>query len=242
MNRRAALRYWPDGDAVGKRIKLDGPEYAPRWATIIGVVADFGCDVFGEPFPPSLYVPLGQNPYSRMDVVARTRYDPGNAMESIRKIIHGIDPGIPINDMSAANDLVHRWLRDDRWLAYFLGGLAALVLGLASIGLFGIMSYTVAQRTGEIGVRLALGAERRDILRLVIRRCLKLTATGTVAGILISIPIGMLMAANLRGVTGLDPLTYGGVVLLLLAVSLAAGILPARRATKIDPMLALRYE
>jgi putative ABC transport system permease protein len=104
------------------------------------------------------------------------------------------------------------------------------------------MSYTVAQRTGEIGVRLALGAERRDILRLVIRRCLKLTAIGIVAGILISIPIGMLMASNLRGVTGLDPLTYGGVVLLLLAVSLAAGILPARRATKINPMLALRYE
>ena len=242
MNRRAAMRYWPDGDAVGKRVKLDGPAYAERWVTIVGVVTDFGCDVFGEPFPPALYVPLGQNPYATMDVIARTHYDPVTAMESVRKIVHGMDPGIPINDLSAAGDLVHRWLRDDRWLAYFLGGLAALVLGLASIGLFGIMSYTVAQRTGEIGVRLALGAERRDILRLVIRRCLKLTAIGTVAGILISIPIGMLMASSLRGVTGLDPLTYGGVVLLLFAVSLAAGILPAHRATKIDPVLALRCE
>ena len=242
VNRRAALRYWPDGDAVGKRVKLGGPAYAGRWVTVVGVVTDFGCDVFGEPFPPALYVPLGQNPPARLDVIARMRDDPAASMEAVRKIVHGLDPGIPVNDLSTAGDLVHRWLRDDRWLAYFFGGLAALVLGLASIGLFGIVSYTVAQRTGEIGVRLALGAEPRDVLRLVVRHCLGLTAIGTVIGVLLSIPIGMVMAANLRGVTGMDPLTYGGVILLLLAVSLAAGILPARRAMRIDPVVALRYE
>ena len=160
VNRRAATRYWPDGDAVGRRARLEGPAYEERWVTIVGVVADFGCDVFGEPFPPALYVPLGQNPPASIDVVVRTHDDPAQALKSVRTIVHGMDPGIPIGNLGAAQELVHRWLRDDRWLAYFLGGLAVLVLGLASIGLFGIMSYAVVQRTGEFAVRRALGAER----------------------------------------------------------------------------------
>ena len=123
-----------------------------------------------------------------------------------------------------------------------LGGLALLVLCLACIGLFGIMSYAVSQRTNELGIRIALGAERGEILKLVIKGCLELSGKGILIGLLLSIPIGILMASNLYGVGGLDPLTYGGVILLLLAVAFAAGYLPARKATRIDPMLALRYE
>ncbi len=116
------------------------------------------------------------------------------------------------------------------------------MLCLACIGLFGIMSYAVHQRTNELDIRIALGADRGEILRLVIKGCLKLSGKGILIGLLLSIPIGILMASYLYGVGGLDPLTYGGVILLLLAVALAAGYLPARRATRIDPMLALRYE
>jgi predicted permease len=242
LNQKAAMRYWPDGDAVGRQIMLDGPDYKENRVTIVGVVADFGCTVWGEPFPPALYIPHGQNPSSGMDVIVRAQGDPKAAMESMREAIRGMDAGIPVYSVRTINDMVHTWLRDDRWLSYFLGGLALLVLCLACIGLFGIMSYAVSQRTNELGIRIAFGADRGDILRLVIKGSLELSGKGILIGLLLSIPIGILMASNLYGVGGLDPLTYGGVILLLLAVAFTAGYLPARRATRIDPMLALRYE
>ncbi len=242
LNQKAAMRYWPDGDAVGRQIMLDGPDYKASWVSIVGVVADFGCTVWGEPFPPALYIPHGQNPKPDMDLIVRAQGDPKVAMESMRETIHGMDAGIPAYSIRTINDMVHTWLRDDRWLSYFLGGLALLVLCLACIGLFGIMSYAVSQRTNELGIRIALGAERGEILKLVIKGCLELSGKGILIGLLLSIPIGILMASNLYGVGGLDPLTYGGVILLLLAVAFAAGYLPARKATRIDPMLALRYE
>jgi ABC-type antimicrobial peptide transport system permease subunit len=177
-----------------------------------------------------------------MDLVVRAQGNPEAFMESMRGTIHGMDAGIPVYSIRTINDRVHTWLRDDRWLSYFLGGLAALVLCLACIGLFGIMSYAVSQRTNELGIRIAIGADRREIFRLVIKGCLELSGKGILLGLLLSIPIGLLMASNLYGVGGLDPLTYGGVILLLLAVAFAAGYLPARKATRIDPMMALRYE
>jgi putative ABC transport system permease protein len=242
VNEKAAMRYWPDGDAVGRQTMLDGPDYEANWVSIVGVVADFGCTVFGEPFPPALYIPHGQDPRSGMDLVVRAQGDPMAVVESLRETIHGLDAGIPVYSIRTMNDMVQNWLRDDRWLAYFLGGLALLVLCLACIGLFGIMSYAVSQRTNEFGIRIAVGADRREILRLVVKGCLELSGKGILIGILLSLPIGILMASFLYGVGGLDPWTYGGVILLFLAVALAAGYLPARRATRIDPMLALRYE
>jgi putative ABC transport system permease protein len=242
INQKAAMRYWPDADAVGRQILLDGENYEADWVTIVGVVADFGCTVFGEPFPPALYIPHGQNPMPGMELIVRAHGDPETAMESMRDIIRGMDAGIPVYSIRTVNDLVHTWLRDDRWLSYFLGGLAVLVLCLACIGLFGIMSYAVVQRTNELGIRIAMGADRGEILRLVIKGCLKVSSTGILIGLLLSIPVGLFMASYLYGVGGLDPLTYGGVILLLLAVALAAGYLPARRAARIDPLLALMYE
>jgi putative ABC transport system permease protein len=242
LNQKAALRYWPEGNAVGRQLKLGGRSLEAKWLTIVGVVADFGCTVFGEPFPPALYVPYGQSPSAGMDLVARIQADPTAAIESLRETIHGMDSGMPLYNIRTIHEIVHIWLRDDRWLSYFLGGLAALVLCLACIGLYGIMSYAVVLRTNEFGIRMAIGADPRDVLRLVIKGSLRLSGLGILIGLLLSVPIGILMASYLYGVSGLDPLTYVGVILLLLAVSLAAGYLPARRATRIDPMLALRYE
>jgi putative ABC transport system permease protein len=242
LNQKAAQRYWPDGGAVGRQIKLDSPAYEEKWATVVGVVADFGCTVFGEPFPPALYIPHGQSPSAGMDLAVRTEGDPGAVVESLRQTIHGMDAGIPVYNVSSVDEMVHTWLRDDRWLSYLLGGLSILVIGLACIGLYGIMSYSVIQRTNELGIRMAIGAEGGDILRLVIKGSLRLALKGILIGLLLSIPIGLGMASFLYGVGGLDPLTYLGVIILLFAVALASGYLPARNATKIDPMLALRYE
>ncbi|MFH1573852.1 MAG: FtsX-like permease family protein [Acidobacteriota bacterium] len=177
-----------------------------------------------------------------MDLVARIHADPKTTVESLRETIHGMDSGIPVYNIRTIDEVVHTWLRDDGWLSYFLGGLAALVLCLSCIGLYGIMSCAVVLRTNKFGIRMAIGADRRDVLRPVIRGCLKLSGVGILIGLLLSIPIGIFMASYLYGVSGLDPLTYAGVILRLLAVSLAAGYLPARRATGIDPLLALRYE
>jgi len=246
LNQKAAMRYWPEGDAVGRQIMLDNgsspASHEAKWATIVGVVADFGCNVWGEPFPPALYIPHGQSPSPGMDLVVRTQADPRAVIDSLRGTIHGMDSGIPVYDFGTVDGRVHTWLRDDRWLSYLLAGLSILVIGLACIGLYGIMSYSVIQRTNELGIRMAIGAERRDILRLVIKGSLKLALKGILIGLVLSIPIGMSMASLLYGIGGLDPLTYAGVIVLLIVVALAAGYLPARRATKIDPMLALRYE
>jgi predicted permease len=246
LNQRAALRYWPDGDAVGRRILLDrSSSREPRqaqWLTIVGVVADFGCTVLGKAFPPALYLPYGQSPRPAMDLAVRTRADSMTLIGSLREAVHEMDPGIPVYDFSTVEERVHRWLRDDRWLSYVLAGLAALVIGLVSIGLYGIMSYAVARRTNELGIRIALGADRRDILSLVSRASLVLASKGILVGLGLSIPIGMVMASSLYGVGGLDPLTYVGVILLLMVVALASGFVPALRATRIDPMAALRHE
>jgi len=242
LNQKAAMRYWPEGNALGRQIKLADRSGGAKWLTIVGVVADFGCTVFGEPFPPALYLPHGQSPSAEMDLVARIQGDPKAAIESLRETIHGMDSGIPLYNIRTVDEMVHTWLRDDRWLTYFLGGLAVLVLCLACVGLYGIMSYAVVLRTNEFGIRMAIGADPRDVLLLVIKGSLRLSGIGILIGLLLSVPIGILMASYLYGVSGLDPLTYVGVILLLLAVSLAAGYLPARRATRIDPTLALRYE
>jgi ABC-type antimicrobial peptide transport system permease subunit len=139
-------------------------------------------------------------------------------------------------------DIVDRRVSDQRVLAGLLGGLATLALSLACVGLYGVMSFAVTQRTHEIGVRLALGAGSRDVAWLVVRRCLVLSVVGILIGALLSAPASFALASQLYGVGGADPTTFIGVTLLLLVVALCAGYLPARRATKVDPMVALRYE
>ena len=156
--------------------------------------------------------------------------------------IRRMDPDQPIYGVRTMKDIIHRWLRDDRMAVWCLSGLAALALGLASVGLYGVVSFSVAQRTHEIGIRVALGAENRDVLRLVLGRSLKLAVVGTGVGLLLSIGVGLALQSQLYGVSGIDPGTFVAVSMLLLGVATAAGYLPARRATKVDPMVALRCE
>ena len=147
-----------------------------------------------------------------------------------------------MHNFQTVEDIVHRWLRDDRGSLMFFSGLAILALSLASLGLYGVMSYAVVQRTHEIGVRVALGAERGDIMSLVIKRSVMLAVIGIVIGVVMAIPVGFAIQPFLYDVGGADPVTFIAVALVLLIVAVAAGYVPALRATKVDPMVALRYE
>lgn len=245
INQRMARRYWPDEDPIGKRLTLDRNLSEASWMSVVGVVADVGYSLQGSlpgPPAPTLYVPHRQKPYSNMYVVARTTGDPKAAIPAMRSALRTLDPGLPIGDFRTVQEIMHELCRDDRLAAGFLGGLAVLALGLASIGLYGVMSYVVQQLTHEIGVRVALGAVRQDIMRMVLRRCIRLTAIGIGVGLAVSIPVGLVLESQLLGVSGIDPPAYATVTIVLLLVALQAGYLPARRATKVDPIVALRHE
>lgn len=242
VNHRMAQHYWPNEDPVGRRLTLDQSLTEATWITVVGVVANAGHTFSGGPPPPILYLPHLQRPMPSMTVVARTLGDPVDAIPALRSAIHDIDAGVPVHEFRTVADVIRYWSRDDRMAAWFLGTLAALALGLASIGLYGVMSYAVVQRTQELGVRVALGAGRRDILLLVLRRCLKLTVAGIAIGLVLAAPVGLAIQSQLFGVSGVDPLAYLAVSALLLAVSALAGYVPARRATKVNPITALRHE
>jgi len=241
VSKRLAERYWPDG-AVGSSLVLEPGSETERRARIIGVVGDAGRSIMGEPPPPVLYLPHRQQAAARMIVVARTAGDPAALVPLIGRTVRALDADVPIYDLRTVDDITREWLRDDRMLAGFLAGLAVLALGLASVGLFGMMAFLVALRTREIGIRVALGAAKADVLGLVMRRCLRLAVAGVLSGLLLSVPIGYALASQLYGVSGADPLSYVTVTALLLAMALTAGYLPARRALRVDPMTALRHE
>ena len=242
VNRRMAVHYWQDSEPIGRRIILDPGTEEERTVTIVGVVHDAGRGILGEPVAPEMFVPHAQHPMSGMVVAVRTLGDPLLAVPEFRSAIRELDPDIPLYDIQTVPAIMHRWLRDDRMLVAFLAILAALSLGLAAVGLYGLMSYSVTQRTHEIGVRMALGAEESGIVRLVLRQCLTLSLIGIGIGFLISVPVGLIMGSQLYGVSGVDPVTFAGVSVLLLAVGLLAGYFPARRATRVDPVQALRQE
>jgi predicted permease len=242
INQRMARLYWPNENPLGKLVTLDPEAAQIKWVTIVGVVGDTGRHVFGGPPPGLLYLPLEQNPVSTIRIIARTQGDPMDMTGSLRSAIHGVDPMVPVSSFKTVDDMVRYWLRDDRMTAWFFGGLAVLALFLASIGLYGVMSYSVVQRTHEIGIRVAMGAFRRDIMLLVIKRCLRLCVIGIAIGVLLSLPMGFVVKSFLYQVGPVDPTAYAGVIALLLLVAFLAGFVPARRAARVDPMVALRYE
>jgi putative ABC transport system permease protein len=242
VNRRLAERYWPNESALGKRLKRGRQDSEEPWMTVVGVVGEPGATDLGEPPPPSIFVPHAQLPFSSMLLAARTVGDPMNTAAAARSVIHEIDPDLPITDVQTMRAAIDLWFVEQRASAWMLGSLALLSLALAGFGLYGVMSYAVARRTHEIGVRMAVGAGHREILRLVIRRCLVLSAIGLGVGLLITAPVNIMLGSFLPGVGYVDPVTLIGVIAVFLAVALLAGYLPARRATRIDPIAALRYE
>ena len=238
INDAMSERFWPSSNAIGKRINLCSLAPQPCWSTIIGVVGNV--HQFGLDAAPTfdIYSTGGWTPY----LVIRTASDPISVAAASVGEIHKIDPNLPVIRIMTADKLLSDSFSPRRFSMLLLAGFAALALSMAVVGIYGVMNYAVVQRTHEIGIRMALGAERKNILSLVLQEGAKLVLAGAAIGLLGALALTRLMRGLLYGVSAIDPVTFGGVAILLMAVALLACYIPVRRAMRVDPAVALRHE
>jgi len=245
INRHLAEQFWPGEDPTGKRLKI-GPADSPNpWATVVGVVGNVRqAGLYGE-LLPELYVPYAQErrPWvAPRDLVVRVNGDSAALTGAVREAVWAVDKDQPVSNVRTMDQVFAAAVSRERFQMLLLALFATLALVLACVGLYGVISYAVAQRTHEIGVRMALGAQSRDVLRLVIRQGMVLTVAGLLLGIGVGLLATRVMADMLFGVTATDAVTFASVGGLLVVVAFLACYVPARRATKVDPLIALRYE
>ncbi len=243
VNRSAAERFWPGRSALGQRLHWRRPGTGEPWITVVGVVGDARYRDLGEP-RVDIYIPFLQDPHWTMDFVLRTGAAPENVLEEARSALRGIDPDVALADPLTLEQALDQAVARPRLRTLALGAFAGLALLLAAVGLYGLIADSVAQRRHEIGIRLALGASRSHVVRAVLRRSLGLTSLGLAAGLALSLALlttGWLDGL-LHGVSPVDLATFATVPPLLLAVSLVASLLPALRATEVEPRTALRSE
>lgn len=234
-------RYFPNEDPIGRRIVFDGPDKTAR--EIVGVVADIKRNGLDVPAEPELYVSHVQRPERRLNVLIRTEAsDASQLTQAARAEVKAFDPNQIIWRAQTLEELLGTSVAPRRFNMLLLGIFASVALVLAAVGLYGVMSYSVSWRTHEIGIRMALGAKRADVLRLVIRQGMTMTVIGLVIGLIGAFALSRVIAGLLFGVSPKDPLTFAGVSIVLLAVALLACLLPARRATRVNPIVALRSE
>jgi putative ABC transport system permease protein len=242
VSRATAAKMWPGQNPIGKRLSFDA-ELAPEsWKTVVGVVGDVHQYSLGEQPGLQVYWPQLQDPWKATSLVLRTAGDPGALANAARAAVRTVDRDLPVDKVRTLDDIVDASLGQGRFQAVLLALFAGLALVLAAIGVYGVISYSVAQRTHEIGIRMALGARREEVLRLVVRQGMQLVLAGVAVGLVAAFLLARLFAGRVYGVAATDPLTFAAVPLVLLAVALLANLLPARRATQVDPLEALRYE
>ncbi|HEX8283356.1 MAG TPA: ABC transporter permease [Pyrinomonadaceae bacterium] len=240
VNETLAALLWPGEDALGKRVSFEGPK--GPFVEVVGVARDGKYRSLGDRSRPYFYRPLMQTYEPRVTLVVRTKGEPAALAGTVREQLRALEPNLPVADVRTLAEQFDLSLLPARIAAYALGGFGLLALALAAIGIYGVVSFAVAQRTREIGVRMALGAGRGDVLRLVMGEGLSVVGLGLAAGLLLAFAATRVLGGFLYGVGATDPVTFAGVPVLLGAIAVAAGYLPARRATKVDPMVALRYE
>jgi predicted permease len=241
VNEFFAKRHWPGQDPVGKRLKLSGSK--EPWRTVVGVVKDIRERGLLLDMKPAVYVPVNQVDRPGADyLTARTAQDPSSVINALRGAVWSVDGEQPVAFIRTMDQLMEENVADRERPMTLLGIFAGLALVLACIGVYGVLAYSVAQRTREIGVRMALGARPLDVTRMILGRGLKLSAIGLVTGAVLAGALGILLRTLLFGVTPAAPLVYAGTAATLIIVALAACVIPAQRAARVDPVVALRDE
>ncbi len=232
-------RVWPGQDPIGKQVGIGRPA---QWATVVGVVGSMKTEAFDAPDTPHLYFSAYQRGNLALTVFLRTAGNPAGLTEALRREVQAVDSDLPVFGARTLEDVVARSFVQRRFQLQTIGAFAAIALLLAALGIYGVTAFWVSQRTQEIGIRIALGARAGDVIRMVMGQGLQLTAWGALAGLAGALPLARLLRSLLFGATFFDPVTFTGIAGLLLAAALLACYLPARRATRVDPMTALRSE
>jgi putative ABC transport system permease protein len=238
IDEKFAQRFWPKGDAVGKHLWFD-PKKPFLIVGVVGTVKQYGLETDGK---IATYFPMQQDPGTGTFLVARSASDAAPLSAAITAEIHKVDPTVVVYGIRSMQDRLYDSLARQRFSMAMLGAFAAFALLLAAVGVYGVMSYMVTQSTRDIGVRVALGAEPRDILGMVVRQGMELLAMGIVVGLMGAVGLTRIMASLLFGVSATDAVTFAAVPALLAGVALAAMVIPALRATRVDPIVALRDE
>jgi putative ABC transport system permease protein len=239
INEIMASRYFGSEDPIGKRLIIHGGREDHTFE-IVGIVGNISHYSLGSQMASEMYIPIMQN--NAMNLVVRTRTEPAMVRQAIKSSLLSIDKDQPVANIRTMEQVVSNSVAQPRFRTTILGVFAAAALILAAVGIYGVMAYSVTQRTHEIGIRMALGAQRRDVFRLVIGEAMKIALIGILFGLAGAFALTRLVESLLFGISSKDPVTYAGVSVLMIAVVLAASYFPARRAIKIDPMVALRYE
>ena len=243
ISNTAAERWWPSQDPIGRRVKVPGFDYQPQpWRTVVGVVQDVKQAGLDAPPTMQIYLPHAQYRNGGLTLVVRTKSDPLNLAAEVRAQVTEVDPEQAVSNIASMDQVLFDSIASRRFSATLLGTLAGLGLLLASVGVYGVISYGVSQRTREIGIRMALGAARGDVLSLVVSEGMKLLLLGVAAGAISSLLLTPVLSGLLFGVSPRDPVAFAASAVFLAAVALLACYVPARRASRIDPMVALRYE
>jgi putative ABC transport system permease protein len=240
INETMARRHWPNEDPIGKRLRFADPNFKSPWLTIVGVVGDVRQEGLETPVGLMSYVASGG--YWGDDIVLHSKSDPRTLVGAVREQIRSVDPNLAIDHVSVVSDLLFLRESQRKFNALLLGALAAIALLLAAVGIYGTVSYWVKQRTPEIGIRMALGADQKNIFRLVVTRGMQFIFVGLGFGIAGALATTRLITSLLFGVTASDPATFAAIAILLILVALAGCWIPARRAMRVDPMVALRYD
>jgi putative ABC transport system permease protein len=247
ISETVAQRYWPHANPVGSHLTVLARVYSGKKSgadqplEIVGVVKDVRSYNLWSP-EPDVYVPFQQHPGASVFLVVRTAVPPMSVVPAVRDAVLALDKEQPVNDIRTMSEIVSQTYGSIRFPMTFLWIFAALALVLSAVGIFGVMSYTVSRRTREMAIRMALGASRREVQQMVLREGLRVTAIGVAIGLAAALALSRVMAGYVYGITSTDPVTLVGASLLLMLVSLVASYVPARRATRVNPMTALRYE